>query len=162
MLMSHELGFDVITVSKTCLDQSINNSKIFIKRSRYSSKREEVIGKPCQMLLLTFKIVRPSNNTSRRGGGGHLKGISKSFMVSVDGQLRTSLHVKHDDFNIIHITSRPFLYSNIPSSATDGIIFFLFHSSYNLAGFTPLMNVVFGGYHDFHIRFSSRGMSRNV
>ena len=37
-----------------------------------------------------------------------------------DGQLRTSLYDKHDDFNF-HITNFPFLSSNIPSSPTYGV-----------------------------------------
>ena len=37
-----------------------------------------------------------------------------------DGQLRTSLYDKHDDFNF-HITNFPFLSSNIPSSPAYGV-----------------------------------------
>ena len=39
---------------------------------------------------------------------------------SSDGQLRTSLYVKRDDFNF-HITNFPFLSSNIPSSPAYGV-----------------------------------------
>ena len=37
-----------------------------------------------------------------------------------DGQLRTSLYVKRDDFNF-HITNFPFLRTNITSSPTNGV-----------------------------------------
>ena len=40
--------------------------------------------------------------------------------VSRDGQLRTSLYDKRDDFNF-HITNFPFLSSNIPSSPAYGV-----------------------------------------
>ena len=40
--------------------------------------------------------------------------------IESDGQLRTSLYDKRDDFNF-HITNFPFLSSNIPSSPTYGV-----------------------------------------
>ena len=40
--------------------------------------------------------------------------------IERDGQLRTSLYDKHDDFNS-HITNFPFLSSNIPSSPVYGV-----------------------------------------
>ena len=40
--------------------------------------------------------------------------------IESDGQLRTSLHDKRDDFNF-HITNFPFLSSNIPSSPAYGV-----------------------------------------
>ena len=40
--------------------------------------------------------------------------------IESDGQLRTSLYDKHDDFNF-HITNFPFLSSNIPSSPAYGV-----------------------------------------
>ena len=40
--------------------------------------------------------------------------------IGRDGQLRTSLYDKRDDFNI-HITNFPFLSSNIPSSSAYGV-----------------------------------------
>ena len=41
--------------------------------------------------------------------------------IGRDGQLRTSLYDKRDDFNF-HITNFPFLSSNIPSSPAYGVI----------------------------------------
>ena len=44
------------------------------------------------------------------------RNTSASYLaIGRDGQLRTSLYDKHDDFNF-HITNFPFLRSNIPSS----------------------------------------------
>ena len=40
--------------------------------------------------------------------------------IESDGQLRTSLYDKRDDFNL-HITNFPFLSSNIPSSPAYGV-----------------------------------------
>ena len=40
--------------------------------------------------------------------------------IGMDGQLRTSLYEKRDDFNF-HITNFPFLSSNIPSSQVCGV-----------------------------------------
>ena len=40
--------------------------------------------------------------------------------IERDGQLRTSLYDKRDDFNF-HITNFPFLSSNIPSSPAYGV-----------------------------------------
>ena len=59
--------------------------------------------------------------------------------IESDGQLRTSLYDKRDDFNF-HITNFPFLSSNIPSSPAYGV---LSHSSYGMPGLAPLMNVLF-------------------
>ena len=59
--------------------------------------------------------------------------------IERDGQLRTSLCDKRDDFNF-NITNFPFLGSNIPSSPAYGV---LSHSSYGMPGLAPLMNVLF-------------------
>ena len=59
--------------------------------------------------------------------------------IESDGQLRTSLYDKRDDFNF-HITNYPFLSSNIPSSPAYGI---LSHSLYGMPGLAFLMNVLF-------------------
>ena len=59
--------------------------------------------------------------------------------IESDGQLRTSLYIKRDDFNF-HITNFPFVSSNIPSSPAYGV---LSHSSYGIPGLAPLMNVLF-------------------
>ena len=59
--------------------------------------------------------------------------------IESDGQLRTSLYDKRDDFNF-HITIFPFLSSNIPSSPAYGV---LSHSSYGMPGLAPLMNGLF-------------------
>ena len=50
--------------------------------------------------------------------------------IGRDGQLRTSLYDKRDDFNF-HITNFPFLSSNIPSSPAYGV---LSHSSCGMPG----------------------------
>ena len=60
-------------------------------------------------------------------------------LIESDGQLRTSLYDKRDDFNF-HITNLPFLSSNIPSWLAYGV---LSHSSYGMSGLAPLMNVLF-------------------
>ena len=70
--------------------------------------------------------------------------ISASYLdlllsIESDGQLRTSLYDKRDDFNF-HITNFPFLSSNIPSSPAYG---FLSRSLYGMPGLAPLMNVLF-------------------
>ena len=51
------------------------------------------------------------------------------LLIGRDGQLRTSLYDKRDDFNF-HITNFPFLSSNIPSSSdTPGLLFlWMFYS----------------------------------
>ena len=81
------------------------------------------------------------------------------FFLSIgrDGQLRTSLYDKHDDFNF-HITNFPFLSSNIPSSPAYGVLFYLSDTP----GLAPLMNVLYWGRCNFLISFSGRDMSRNV
>ena len=79
--------------------------------------------------------------------------------IESDGQLRTSLYDKRDDFNF-HITNFPFLSSNIPSSPAYGV--FLSHSSYGITGLAPLMNVSFLGRRDFHLSSSDRNTSWNV
>ena len=60
--------------------------------------------------------------------------------IESDGQLRTSLYDKRDDFNF-HIKNFPFISSNIPSSPAYGVFFS--HSSYGMPGLAPLMNVLF-------------------
>ena len=59
--------------------------------------------------------------------------------IESDGQLRTSLYDKRDDFNF-HMTNFPFLSSNIPFLPAYGV---LSHSSYGTPGLAPLMNVLF-------------------
>ena len=59
--------------------------------------------------------------------------------IGTDGQLRTSLYDKREYFNFL-ITNFPFLSSNIPSSPASGV---LYHSSYDMPGLAPLMNVLF-------------------
>ena len=78
--------------------------------------------------------------------------------IESDGQLRTSLYEKRDEFNF-HLTNFPFLGSNIPSSPAYGV---LFHSSYGMPGLAHLMNVLFQGQSDFHLSSSDRDMSWNV
>ena len=46
--------------------------------------------------------------------------------IGRDGQLRTSLYDKRDDFNF-HITNFPFLSSNIPSSPAYGVFYLTTH-----------------------------------
>ena len=70
--------------------------------------------------------------------------ISASYLdlllsIESDGQMRTSLYDKHDDF-IFHITNFPFLSSNIRSSPAYNVSS---HSSYGMPGLAPLMNVLF-------------------
>ena len=59
--------------------------------------------------------------------------------IESDGQLRTSLYDKRDDFNF-HITNFPFPSSNIPSSPAYGV---LSQSSYGMPGPATLRNVLF-------------------
>ena len=49
--------------------------------------------------------------------------------IESDGQLRTSLYDKRDDFNF-HITNFPFLSSNIPSSPAYGFLYLTAHTVY--------------------------------
>ena len=60
--------------------------------------------------------------------------------IESDGQLRTFLYDKRDDFNF-HITNFPSLSSNIPYIRQPMV--FLSHSSYGMPGLAPLMNVLF-------------------
>ena len=62
-----------------------------------------------------------------------------TLSIESDGQLRTSLYDKRDDFNF-QITNFSFLSSNIPSSPAYGV---LSHSSYGMPGLAPLINVLF-------------------
>ena len=59
--------------------------------------------------------------------------------IESDGQLRTSLYDKRDDFNF-HITNFPFLSSNIPSSPAYGVLSL---SSSGMPGLAALMNALF-------------------
>ena len=59
--------------------------------------------------------------------------------IGRDGQLRTSLYDKRDDFNF-HITNFPFLSSNISSLPAYGV--FISQLS-DTPGLAPLMNVLF-------------------
>ena len=61
------------------------------------------------------------------------------LLIKTDGQLRTSLYEKRDDFNF-DITSYRFMSSTIQSSPAYGV---LSHSSYGMPGLVPLMNVLF-------------------
>ena len=83
--------------------------------------------------------------------------FQKSF-IGRDGQLRTSLYDRRDDFNF-HITNFPFLSSNIPSSLYYGVFISLLSDT---PGRAPLMNVVFWGRSDFPISYLGMDMSRNV
>ena len=78
--------------------------------------------------------------------------------IGRDGQLRTSLYNKRDNFNF-HITNFSFLSSNIPSSPAYGLFS---HSSYSMPGLAPLINVLFQGRFDFNLSSSNRDMSGNV
>ena len=59
--------------------------------------------------------------------------------IDSDGQLRTSLYDKRDDFNF-NIASFPLLSSNIPSTPAYGV---LYHSWYGMPGIAPLMNALY-------------------
>ena len=58
----------------------------------------------------------------QRHDGEHTSASYLDLLLSIesDGQLRTSLYDKRDDFNF-HITNFPFLSSNIPSSPAYGV-----------------------------------------
>ena len=77
--------------------------------------------------------------------------------IGRDGQLRTSLYDKLDDFNFI-MTHFPFLSRNFPSSPAYGIFISKLSDMQWLA---PLMNVLFWCQCDFSISFSGMDMSRN-
>ena len=62
--------------------------------------------------------------------------------IGRDGQLRTSLYDKHDDFNF-HITNFPFLSSKLATSHLRPPMAFLSHNSSDTPGLAPLMNVLF-------------------
>ena len=60
------------------------------------------------------------------------------LLIERDGQLRTSLQGKRDDFNF-NIKNVPFL-SNIIQSSQDDV---LYQSSYGMTRLPPLMNFLF-------------------
>ena len=72
--------------------------------------------------------------------------------IESDGQLRTSLYDKRDDFNI-SLMSR-----NISSSPAFGV---LSQSLNGMPGLAPLMNVLFLGRRDFHLSSWDRNISWN-
>ena len=78
--------------------------------------------------------------------------------IGRDGQLRTSLYEKRDDFNF-HITNFPFLGSNIPSSPSYGVFI---SQLIRYARAALLINVLFWVRHDFHLSSSDKDMSGNV
>ena len=79
--------------------------------------------------------------------------------IGRDGQLRTSLYDKRNDFNF-HITNYAFLSSNIRSSSAY-YVFTSQHIRYARAC-SSLMSVLFWKRSDFHVNFSDRDMSGNV
>ena len=64
----------------------------------------------------------PLNLTSKNTTESNTSAFYLDILLSIgrDGQLRTSLYDKRDDFNF-HITNFPFLSSNIPSSPAYGV-----------------------------------------
>ena len=78
--------------------------------------------------------------------------------IGRDGQLRTSLYDKCDDFNY-HITNFPLMSSNIHLRQP---MAFLSRSSYGMPGLALLMNVLFSGWHDFLLSSSDKDMPGNV
>ena len=73
--------------------------------------------------------------------------------------LRTFLNHKHDDFKF-HITNSPFLISNIQSSPAYG---FLSHSSLDMSGLAPLINILLWMWCDLQISIGiCEGMFQNV
>ena len=79
--------------------------------------------------------------------------------IGSDGQLRTSLYDKRDDFNF-HITDVPFLSRNIPSSP----VYWVFISQ--LVRYTRACSFyecfILRAVRDFHLSFEDRDMSGNV
>ena len=67
--------------------------------------------------LGTFSISRFSDTPESNTSASYLDLL---LSIESDGQLRTSLYDKRDDFNF-HITNFPFLSSNIPSSPAYGV-----------------------------------------
>ena len=81
---------------------------------------------PCWVLMylqylyrmqILFKIIYRNNFTESNTSASYLDLL---LSIGRDGQLRTSLYDKRDDFNF-HITNFPFLSSNIPSSPAYGV-----------------------------------------
>ena len=74
----------------------------------------------CQSITQTLRIIWvkciPLSLRSKTRGRATRPASYLDLLLSIesDGQLRTSLYDKHDDFNF-HITNFPFLSSNIPS-----------------------------------------------
>ena len=66
------------------------------------------------------------------------------YFTRRDGQLRTSLYDKHDDFNFF--CSRVAISNRRPPSDD-----YLYHSSYDTSGLAPLMNVYSEGYATFYL-----------
>ena len=75
-----------------------------------------------------------------------------------DGQLHTSIYDKRDDFNC-HITTFPFLSSNIPISPAYGVFI---SQLINMPGLAPRIDVLSWGRRDSQISFSNRDTSRNA
>ena len=78
--------------------------------------------------------------------------------IESDGQLRTSLYDKCDDFNF-HITNFPFLSSNIPSSPAYGV--FISQLIRYARACSSYGCFILRG-RDFHLSSSDRDMSWNV
>ena len=75
-----------------------------------------------------------------------------NLSIGSDGQLRTSLYDKRDDFNF-HIINFLFLSSNIPFCQH---MVCKSHSTYGMPGLASLMNVLFWDWRDFLVSFLSR------
>ena len=75
----------------------------------------------CQLITQTLRIISvrciPRSLRSKKTTEGNTSASYLDLLLSIgmDGQLRTSLYDKRDDFNF-HITNFPFLKSNIPPS----------------------------------------------
>ena len=79
-----------------------------------------VLGQACKILRIIWVRCIPLNLRSKTRRRATPLLPTLLLLIESDGQLRTSLYDKRDDFNF-HITNFPFLSSNIPSSHAYGV-----------------------------------------
>ena len=105
----------------------------------------------CIPLILRSKTLLRATSTSTFY-------LDLLLSIGKDGQIRTSLYDKRDDFNF-HITNFPFLNSNIPSPPAYGVFI---SQLIRYARYCSSLNVLFWGRRDLNMGFSSRNIPGNV
>ena len=133
-LYSHEAEFiqSLLSACQKRLASQFNFTKRYIddELSINNQDFENYLG---QMYSLELEIKDTAeSNTSASF-------LDLLLLIGRDGQLRTSVYDKRDDFNF-HISNFPFLSSNIPSAPVYG---FYISQLIRYARLAPLMNVLF-------------------